>query len=881
VFQRNITFHVMVFIAVLGVGCSLRMAERRIQSTAARAPLITGSQPEPDSTRINETYGKLPLYFERNAGQTDSQVSFLARGSGYTLFLTRQAETVLVLRKPEPRQTPLPDIRLSSPNIEPERANSGPAAVVRIKLVGARPEAVEGLDELPGKANYFTGNDPKQWHANVPTYAELRYRNAYPGIDVLYYGNQRQVEHDFVVAPGGDPHAIRMRVEGADNLSTDADGNLVLTVNGGRVFLASPVMYQEGEGTRDHVAGRYKLSGRNEVEFTLGVYDSTRPLIIDPVLFYSTYLGGTDADGGVGIAVDASGNAYVTGNTASPDFPTTAFQTAKQPGFDAFVTKLNPAGTALVYSTYLGGDGSDTGLGIAVDAAGSAYVTGQTNSTNFPTTMGAFQTANQGGFDAFVTKLNPAGASLVYSTYLGGSGFDFGQEIALDATGNAYVTGETNSPNFPTTPGAFQTANAGSTDAFVTKLNPIPIAPLVYSTYLGGGSADIGRGIAVDAVGSAYITGFTSSTNFPTTVGSFQTTPGGFDDVFVTKLNPLGTALLYSTYLGGASTDRGLGIAVDAAGSAYVTGFTFSTNFPTTPGAFQTANAGAPDTFVTKLKPTGAALVYSTYLGGSSDDLGQGVAVDAAGSAYVTGHTVSTNYPTTVGAFQTANAGLFDAFVTRLNLVGNALVYSTYLGGDNVELGFGIAVDAMPNPNAYVTGYTYSTTPTPFPTTSGAYQTANAGSADAYVTKIADVSLGCTVPDEGEQGECNEVDGGGQNDDPGDNGNNNGAHGNFSLIARQSVRTKQVTGQLQYVSPANATRLQSVTLTSLLITGNTATLSGTCTNNGVPCVFTATMTDSGPLGTADRFTIAISDGLPRGGRIRNGKIHIRNRVPAG
>jgi hypothetical protein len=374
------------------------------------------------------------------------------------------------------------------------------------------------------------------------------------------------------------------------------------------------------------------------------------------------------------LAVDQNGNAYVTGNTTSPDFPTTpgAFQTAFAGIGDAFVTKLNRRGTGLVYSTYLGSSsGFAVGFGIAIDEAGNAYVTGPTNSPNFPTTPGAFQPAFGGGFsDTFVTKLNRGGTALIYSTYLGGSSFDPSRSIAVDEAGNAYVTGPTGSPDFPTTPGAFQIAFAGGdADVFVTKLNRSGTG-LVYSTYLGGSGFDFvySNGIAVDEKGNAYVAGLTDSLNFPTTPGALQPANASAEDAFVTKLNRRGTALIYSTYLGGSGSDGGIGgIAVDETGSAYVTGYTDSPNFPTTPGTFQPANAGGvEDAFVTKLNRRGTALIYSSYLGGSGDDFGNGIAVDQDGNAYVTGQTDSPNFPTTPGAFQPANAGSQDAFVAKI-----------------------------------------------------------------------------------------------------------------------------------------------------------------------------------------------------------------------
>jgi hypothetical protein len=405
------------------------------------------------------------------------------------------------------------------------------------------------------------------------------------------------------------------------------------------------------------------------------------------------------------------------------------------------VAKLNSTGSALVYSTYLGGSGGSIAYAIAVDAAGNASVTGQTYAADFPTTPGAFQTTCHGCVgeplfsDAFVTRLNPTGSALVYSTFLGGGNNDTGSGIAVDKVGNVYVTGQTFSAEFPTTPGAFQT-KCGScgdiSDAFVTKLN-VTGSALVYSTFLGGSNYDFGNGIAVNAAGNAYVTGLTYSIDFPTTPSVFQTTcgggcAGGWYDAFVTQVNPAGSALIYSTYLGGSSGDDGAAIAVDRSGNAYVTGFTKSTDFPTmTP--LQSVLRGTNDAFVTKINSSGSALLYSTYLGGSADDFGTGIAVDTYGSAYVTGYTTSTNFPT-VKPLQATNGGLSDAFVVKLNPLGSHFAYSTYLGGSGDDHGYGIAQHAG---NAYVIGMTASTN---FPT-KAPLQRANGGHPDAFVSKIS------------------------------------------------------------------------------------------------------------------------------------------------
>ena len=680
------------------------------------------------------SYGQLPLSFEPNQGQTDPRVKFLSRGNHHTLFLT-PGEAVLVISSGSADRGTI------------QRSDTGVA--LRMRLVHANPQAeITGSEELPGKVNYLIGNDPKRWHSNLPTYARVQYKEVYPGIDLIYHGHEGQLEYDFVVYPGADPGRIGLELRGADRVEVDGDGDLLLHTTISTIRQRRPVIYQEVNGLRREVSGRYVLKDKHHVSFQVGTYDRGRPLVIDPII-YSTYLGGIANDSGNAIAVDSAGSAYLTGFTLSPDFPTTAgaFQrTLPSAGGNAFVTKLNPAGSTQVYSTYLGGGSNqDEGFGIAVDSAGSAYVTGFTSSTDFPTTAGAFQrTLADGATNAFVTKLDPAGSMPVYSTYLGGSNQDEGFGIALDSLGAAYVTGFTASPDFPTTLLAFQTmcacslTNGFAADAFVTKLNATGSA-LVYSTYLGGNNTDEGLGIAVDLAGSAYVTGETaSSTDFPRTLGAFQMTFGGGDfDAFVTKLSPTGSILVYSTYLGGSSTDEGLGIAADSAGSGYVTGFTSSSNFPTTPFAFQkTFGGGASDAFVTKLNPLGTApLVYSTFLGGSAIDQGAGIAVDLAGSAHVTGFTRSGNFPTTPDAVQPSSGGNEDAFVTKLNPTGSGLASSTFLGGSGADFGLGIVVDLADS--AYVTGNTASID---FPTTTGVFQTTLKGGADAFVAKIATVA---------------------------------------------------------------------------------------------------------------------------------------------
>ncbi|HZG54145.1 MAG TPA: SBBP repeat-containing protein, partial [Pyrinomonadaceae bacterium] len=687
--------------------------------------------------------------------QTDASVNFLARGVGYTMFL-KPDEAVFVMARQSGAGQAREDVgreRAAKETGDKQtahaaaRGQSAPAAaeptVLRMKLVGARAGAtVEGMEELAGKVNYFNGNDPAKWRANVPTYGRVRYKEIYPGVDVVYYGNQRQLEYDFVVAPGSDARNVSLKFEGADKVEVDEGGDLLLTVGDEVVRQLKPVVYQEvAGGARREVESGYELRPDGRVGFHVGEYDAGRPLVIDPILVYSTYLGGGGTEDGNDIKVDSAGNAYICGNTSSTNFPTAnPFQATFgganfEGGRDGFITKLNSAGSGYVYSTYFGGSGDDRCNKIAIDSAGNAYVAGETtSSTNFPR-ANAYQNTFGGGLsDAFVTKLDPEGDALVYSTYLGGSIFDSGNGIALDSSNNAYITGRTTSADFPTTANAIQETQASQfADAYVTKLDPEGDA-LVYSTYLGGSGGeafDAGFSIAVDSAGAAYVTGQTTSTNFPT-INAVQAAFGGGSpdgDAFVTKINAGGDALAYSTYLGGNANDIGFEIAVDSANSAYVTGVVRSANFPTA-NAYQAALNGASDAFLTKYHPNGTSYVYSTYFGGSGEDSGNGIAVNAANEPYVAGGTTSTNLPT-ANATQAASGGGVDAFITRFNAGGSALIYSTYLGGSGGEAALAIALDSALS--MYVAG---RTTSTDFPTLT-AVQNANGGGQDGFVTKLS------------------------------------------------------------------------------------------------------------------------------------------------
>src|SRR6266566_2952286 len=645
---------------------------------------------EAAQSRLAEAYGKLPLSFEANQGQFGPKVKFASRNRGYSLFLT-PTEAVLSLRDDRADAEPTAAGQAAAAGKAVSQASGPASALVRMKLAGSNADPrISGLEQQPGAVNYFVGNDPKKWRTKIPTYAKVRYENVYPGIDVVYYGNQGHLEYDFVVRPGADPKSIRFGLEGGGALKLDAQGDLVLGETGREIRFRKPSLYQEQGGKKTHVPGRYVLLGAREVGFQIAAYDPGRPLMIDPLLNYSTYFGGKAFDQVNAIAVDAAGNAYLAGVTAAAtSFPTTggSFETSfgcpstEDPNncegggaSDAFVTKLNASGTFPIYSTYLGNAKMDMALAIAIDGLGNAYVAGQTFSCLFPVTANAFQTTMagcSGGNDGFVAELNPTGngpSDLVYWTYLGGSGFDQANGIGIDLSSNVYVTGSTDSTDFPVS-NAFQSAckycdKNFTPDAFVTALNPG--TGLVYSTFLGGELYDQGTAIAVDAAtGDAYVTGFSfSNTTFPTTAGAFQTARPGKASAFVSKIAANGS-LTYSTFVGSDNYTYGKAIAV-LGGNAYVTGLTNADTFPLS-SPIQSARAGYPDVFVTELNAAGNALYFSTYFGGDTHDEGLAIALDSLGNAYVSGVTNSSDL-TTLNAFQSSYGLYCDGFIAKIQI---------------------------------------------------------------------------------------------------------------------------------------------------------------------------------------------------------------------
>lgn len=696
----------------LGFGMVVVLPKLDPQVTAAPA----------SRTQSAQAFANLPLSFEPNLGQLAPYVNYVARPADYSVFFTDDGA---VFSMPGAR----PELEAYGP--------TGPGAALRMELVGADPVEPKAIDRLPGIVNYFQGSDPAAWHTSIPTYAGVRYPEVYSGIDLVFRGSREQFEYDFVVAPGADPNSIAIRFQGAESMRLDWNGNLVVETAAGKLVHEAPHIYQDVSDGRQEVFGRYSLE-KGFVRFDVGAHDSRFPLVIDP-LVYSTYLGGSAEDQGFEIAVDATGGAYITGQTfeAATPYPTTVgtFDTSHGGGFnDAFVTKLSADGSSLEYSTFLGGDGNENAQGIAVDVAGSAYVTGLAGGGGgdpFPTTAGAFSTTNSGAFDAFITKLSADGSSLEYSTLLGGTDTDAGLGIAVDGSGNAYVAGQSQATDFPTTAGSFSpTYNGGSNDAFVTKL-AADGSMLEYSTFLGGSGTDFGLGISVDGWDSAYVTGFSgdATVDYPTTEGVFSPTHNGGSDAFVTKLDGDGSSLEFSTFLGGAGSDQGWGVVVDEAGRAYVAGETHESAgapFPTTVGAFDTSyNGGFSDAFITLLADDGSSLEYSTFLGGTDADFGYGIAT-SSGRAFVTGTTSSADFPVISGAFDPSISGGFGGFVTRLAEDGSSLEYSSFSGGGSPR---DLAVQGT---NVYLTGLAGAD----FMTTAGAFDTSYNGEVDAFVAKL-------------------------------------------------------------------------------------------------------------------------------------------------
>jgi hypothetical protein len=691
-------------------------------------PILASAVPSAVAS-TEHRYAQIPLAFERNVGQTDAEVLFLARGPGYGVFLTA---TEAVLSLP------------SKPGLAKASSQASAPTVVRMSLLGASAEpVVEGAGLQQGKSHYYYGSTPNQWQRDVERYDQVRYREVYPGIDMVYYGKQQQLEYDFVVAPGRNPGRINVKFSGVDGLRLDPDGNLILETASGTLTQQKPVLYQQVDGRRLPVQGGYRLLGDNRVGFEVAAYDAAKPLVIDPVLGYSSYFGGSRDDGIASLSTDDAGNIYAVGTTVSLNFPLkSAIQSSNRGGGgDVFVAKFNTDGNALVYSTFMGGSSADNGTGVVVDAGGNAYITGHTKSTNFPVANALQRThaADGGREDVFVARLNSTG-TLAFSTYLGGSGADLGAAIALPPSGDLYVAGSTESGNFPKV-SSLDASLGGTRDGFLARLTRSGNS-LVFSTYLGGGGTDQISAMSVDPspqrTGAIYLTGETASTDFPVSAGTAtQASLGGGSDAFVVVLNPVAAApyiaLKFGTYLGSANADAGEDVDLDPEGNVIVVGRTQATSaapFPTVNPA-QVESAGGIDGFVAKITlGTTPALTYSTYLGGSGEDRLRGVKVDDFGTAYVIGTTNSTDLIGTSSAFglQHTNGGGFDAMTARYSDEGERF-WASYLGGSGSE--HGVAIARYGSSSIFMGGSTSSTnfsTLLPFKST-------NSGASDAFIIR--------------------------------------------------------------------------------------------------------------------------------------------------
>jgi hypothetical protein len=732
---------------------------------------ISAAQPGQKSSRA--AFDKLPLYFVENRGQLDSRVAYYVQGRDKLLYFTSQGLTFALAGREKPARASEEFWQKASLRpasfAEPEPPGLQAGWVLKLDFVGAKPDARPiGQDQTPAVISHFKGSQ-SQWQAGLKTYATLVYPDLWPGVDLVYSGTVNRLKYQFVVKPGADPNQIKLAYRGASAVRLNEAGQLELSTPAGSFSDDKPYAYQEVAGQRVEVRSAYVLEAKAHSEaqaygFSVGDYDKSQPLVLDPaVLVYCGYVGGSGSDVGYSIALDQDRNAYITGSTGSTPatFPEAVGPYLTNSGTDAFVAKVNASGSALDYCGYIGGSSGDIGQGIAVDVNGEAYITGYTSSANFPVTAGALDATSNGcNWDAFVVRVNAAGTALVYSTYLGGThsqgncGNDRGTAIAVDNNGKAYVTGLTDTCAFPVKVGP-DLIHGGPdvhgfpacflTDAFVAKFdtNASGSASLIYSGYIGGSAYDFGYGIAIDAAGNAYVTGATGSVgpvdslgriSFPVTPGAFDTTfNGGGYDAFVAKVKADGTGFVYVTYVGTSGDDQGLGVAVDSAGNAYITGSTPSANFPVTPGAFDTTHNGNLDTFVVKLNAAGTALDYATYLGGSGNDVGRGIALDSAGNTYITGSTQSSQatFPVLSGpdlTYTSQGTGT-TAYVAKLNPTGTGLSYCGYIG-DSSSDGRGIAVDS--SGNAYVTGSTGIN----LPVIVGPDLSHNGGS-DAFVAKIS------------------------------------------------------------------------------------------------------------------------------------------------
>ena len=689
--------------------------------------------------QINQTF------FIPNQGQWNPEVKYLTRIGGMNAWITSSGvvydyyhikKNFYETQTSKLNQTEKVSYKNKNTTIEGD--------VVRMQLV--KPENnITGIgnNQREGYYNYFIGNDKNKWASNIPLYGDIVLKGVYKNIDIKYYYDRGQLRYDYIAQPGANISQIKFKFEGQQGIRVNNNGELVLKTSLGEVTNGKIYAYQTEGGSKQEVACKFEQRRDGTIGLKTNSYDIKKELIIDP-LVYSTFIGGTGDDEAESITVDSIGNTYITGITSSTNYPLTtgAYQVSYNGGsYDIFVTKLNSKGNGLVFSTFIGGNNGDYALSVKLSNNLDIYLTGVTSSSNYPTTIGAYQTNYGGGnYDAFVTKLNSSGSALAFSTYIGGSDFDQANSLAIDSQDNTYITGATSSSNFPTSSDVYQKTLKGSQNVFVAKLNSNGTA-LVYSTLIGGNEKDGAASIALDIDGNAYISGNTSSTNYPVSTNAYQKSLNGQQNPFITKLNPAGSGLVYSTYIGGNNIDNGAALAIDSHKDAYLVGSSTSANFPITGGAYQTTLKGYQNVFVSKLDSSGSNLIYSTFIGGSGNDMGIFITVDSSGDACFTGGCNSSDYPTTNDAFQNNyGGGNSDAFVSELNSTGSNLLYSTFLGGSNDEKGYSISLND--SGKVYITGNTSSPN---YPTTIGAYQNVYAGGTDAFLTKLSLITAPNTV----------------------------------------------------------------------------------------------------------------------------------------
>ena len=799
-------------------------------------------------------------YFIENKGQWNSDVLYLCRMGGLDVWITKYGVnyTFYKIEKDtkgaKEKTTLIPD-KFNHEDIE-NGTLLGHRVLMKLQNYNPNPKR-EGKQKQNGYYNYFIGNDPSK-HANyVSLYKEAVIKDIYNGIDLRYYFDKGSLRYDYIVHPEADPNQIAFALEGQNNAFIK-DGNLCFSTRFGEVMMAELRTYQGKNTIQSHFEKQ-----DNIWKIALGEYDKTKDLIIDPLIF-STYIGGNDNDYIKGIAVDSLNDVYITGQTYSTDYDITpgSFQQVYQ-NIDIFVTKLNSLGDSLIYSTYVGGYTTDASLSLVVDALGNAYIAAYTNSSNLYITNGAFQSTIEGPLDAFVFKLNAFGSAIIYSTYIGGSNGDYATDIAIDLSGNAYITGHTNSTNYDITPNCYQSTFEGIEDVFITKLNSTG-TNLIYSTYIGGSGVDKGFAIAIDNDGYAYITGYTESTNYDVTSLAYQTSNGGQQDAFMTKINTTGTSLVYSTYIGGTGNDVAYDIAATPGLVAYITGSTESSDFDVTTGAFQTSLSGGEDAFVTKISTLFKWLVYSTYIGGGNYEYGRSIKVDNCGNAYILGSTSSTNYDITPDAYQTTCQG-YDAFITKLNPTATSIIYSTYIGGDNYENISNVALDN--DNNVYIVGYTQSTN---FDTTAGSYQTQfEGGLYDGFISKLnilsatlfssqgtdnqsACVNSPITNITYKTEGVTNVT----------FNGLPNGVNGNFSNQTILISGVPTVVGTYNYtITITDGCNTKNITGTITVMPPISASLASAATDNQTICIYTS-LTDI--VYTTAGVNNVVFSGLPSG-----------------